>query len=47
MKTNLEKWNCYLSIIEKKTNEFIDSQKEEVMTQLNYLKVTSAMANCI
>jgi hypothetical protein len=28
MRTNLEKWNYYLSIIEKKTNEFIDSQKE-------------------
>jgi len=28
MRTNLEKWNYYLSIIEKKTNEFIDSQKK-------------------
>lgn len=28
MKTNLEKWNYYLSIIEKKTSEFIASQKE-------------------
>lgn len=28
MRTNLEKWNYYLSIIENKTNEFIDSQKE-------------------
>jgi hypothetical protein len=28
MKTNLEKWNYYLAIINAKTNEFINSQKE-------------------
>lgn len=28
MKTNLEKWKYYLSIITDKTNNFIDSQKE-------------------
>lgn len=28
MRTNLEKWNYYLSIIDNKTKEFIDSQKE-------------------
>jgi hypothetical protein len=28
MRTNLENWNYYLSIIEKKTDEFIASQKE-------------------
>jgi hypothetical protein len=28
MKTNLEKWNHYLAIINAKTNEFINSQKE-------------------
>lgn len=28
MKTNLEKWNYYLSIINRKTDEFINSQKE-------------------
>jgi hypothetical protein len=28
MRTNLEKWNYYLSIIEEKTNKFIASQKE-------------------
>lgn len=30
MKTNLEKWNYYLSIVTEKTNRFIDSQKEGV-----------------
>lgn len=28
MKNNIEKWNFYLSIIDKKTEEFINSQKE-------------------
>jgi len=28
MKTNLEKWNYYLSIVDVKTNKFINSQKE-------------------
>lgn len=28
MKTNLEKWNYYLSIIDEKTNQFINDQKQ-------------------